>query len=272
MSRIAGRRPAASGQTTTAGCFPVAGWKNAASQLPSAVLISTSRSLTATAATAGWAAAPRPVATESATKSRRERSIGAAGVGGRSVIVAPRRSGRGNDAPRRASTRRGSLVRRAGDLGEVLEHSVPTVRRAERFAHRHRVGAVRLEAAVLEVDPRRAGVDRSEADVDFGVEPRIELELRVQLPDENDPAIGLPDEHLPPHALDAVDAALVPAAARPRLDHDRGAVGEADVVRRQRPPRLDPRREDLERERDRRGDGDGLADRDLGGARERWLH
>src|SRR6185369_17939917 len=89
---------------------------------------------------------------------------------------------------------------------------------------------------------------------------------------QDDAAIGLPDEHLPPHAFDPVDAALVPAAARARLDHDRGAVGVADVVRRHRRPRLDPRREDLERERDRRGDGDGLADGDLGGARERWVH
>src|SRR5215472_14831155 len=175
MSRIEGLRPAASGQTTTPGCVPVAGAKNAASQMPSAVLISTSRSLTASAATTGCAAAPRPVATESATKSRRERSMEEAGVGVRSVIVAPRRSGRGDDAPHRASLRRCGLVRRAGDLREVIEHPVPAVRRAEGVAHRERVGAVRLETAVLEVDTCRALVDRGEANVDLGVQRRVEL-------------------------------------------------------------------------------------------------
>jgi hypothetical protein len=42
-----------------------------------------------------------------------------------------------------------------GHLREVVEHAVPAVRRAERFAHRQRVAAVGLEAAVLEIDPGR---------------------------------------------------------------------------------------------------------------------
>jgi carboxylesterase type B len=33
----------------------------------------------------------------------------------------------------------------------VIEHAVPAVRRAERVAHRERVGAVRLEAAMVEL-------------------------------------------------------------------------------------------------------------------------
>jgi hypothetical protein len=44
--RIEGRRPNASGQKMTAGCAPVVGWMNAASQLPSGVSISTLVSVT----------------------------------------------------------------------------------------------------------------------------------------------------------------------------------------------------------------------------------
>src|SRR3954471_5953508 len=41
MSRIDWRKPKASGQMMTAACAPVAGWMNAASQVPSGVLMST---------------------------------------------------------------------------------------------------------------------------------------------------------------------------------------------------------------------------------------
>src|SRR5215831_17818690 len=58
----------------TAACDPLAGWTNAASHVPSGVLISTSFSTTFSAAPAAPVAAARPAATERETKSRRERS------------------------------------------------------------------------------------------------------------------------------------------------------------------------------------------------------
>src|SRR3954464_1395053 len=80
MSRIDGRRPKASGQTITAGYAPVAGWMNAASQVPSGVLISTFSSTTGSpAADALPAAIASPAATDIVTKSRRERSLDDAG-------------------------------------------------------------------------------------------------------------------------------------------------------------------------------------------------
>ena len=73
MSRIAGRRPKASGQMMTAACLPVAGWKYAASQAPSGVLMVTFFSTTG--GPAGIAAAGSAVAaTDKATKLRRRRS------------------------------------------------------------------------------------------------------------------------------------------------------------------------------------------------------
>ena len=77
MSRIEGRRPNASGQISTPGWEPVFGWMNAASQVPSGVLISTLVSTTSRpAAAADSAVAARPAVTERATKSRRARSSG----------------------------------------------------------------------------------------------------------------------------------------------------------------------------------------------------
>ena len=79
MSRIAGRRPKASGQISTPAWAPAVGWKKAASQLPSGVLIDTSVSVTAgSAAPEGRPAAVKPLATEAATKWRRVRSPGLA--------------------------------------------------------------------------------------------------------------------------------------------------------------------------------------------------
>src|SRR5688572_25863887 len=72
---MAGRRPNASGQMMTAGCVPVVGWLNAASHVPSGVLISTIVSTTGTAAAAGMPAATTPAARPIATKSRRESSL-----------------------------------------------------------------------------------------------------------------------------------------------------------------------------------------------------
>ncbi len=82
MSRIEGRRPNASVHRMTAGCLPVAGWKYAASQVPSGVLMVTSFPVTAGPAgraAAGRAAAATPVATVAATKPRRRRSGASAG-------------------------------------------------------------------------------------------------------------------------------------------------------------------------------------------------
>ena len=76
MLRIAGRSPKASVQISTPGCEPVGGWKNAASHVPSGVLIVTSVSTTGGAApNAEPAAAARPAVTDNAMKSRRERSV-----------------------------------------------------------------------------------------------------------------------------------------------------------------------------------------------------
>src|SRR5919202_3361888 len=68
MSRIDGRKPNASGQITTAGCAPLAGWMNAASHVPSGVLISTFVSVTCCAETSAPAAAANPAATVDFTK------------------------------------------------------------------------------------------------------------------------------------------------------------------------------------------------------------
>src|ERR1700761_9113769 len=79
MSRIEGRRPNASVHRMTPGCLPSAGWNHAALQLPSGVLIVTSFSTTAGPAgiaPAGSEVAATPVATDSATKSRRRRPPG----------------------------------------------------------------------------------------------------------------------------------------------------------------------------------------------------
>src|SRR5687767_12045953 len=75
MARIEARRPNASGQMMTAGCAPLVGCTNAASQVPSGVLMLTVVSVTATAAAAPEPAArTTPVTMDLATKSRRERS------------------------------------------------------------------------------------------------------------------------------------------------------------------------------------------------------
>src|SRR6202163_79988 len=74
MSRIAGRKPNASVQISTPGCEPGGGWMNAASHVPSGVLIVTSVSTTGCAGNAEPAAAARPAATDNAMKSRREGS------------------------------------------------------------------------------------------------------------------------------------------------------------------------------------------------------
>src|SRR5215467_3993601 len=77
MSRMEGRRPNASGQRRTPAKEPDLGWMNAASQVPSGILISTSFSTTSSpAAAADSAPAVSPAATERATKSRRARSLG----------------------------------------------------------------------------------------------------------------------------------------------------------------------------------------------------
>src|SRR5579871_2814584 len=66
-----GRNPKASGQMSTPAWAPFLGRMNAASQVPSGVLISTSVSTTASAPAAFPAAAVKPAVTDSATKSRR---------------------------------------------------------------------------------------------------------------------------------------------------------------------------------------------------------
>jgi hypothetical protein len=72
MSRIEGRSPNASGQMRTAGCAPAAGWMNAASHVPSGVLMVTLVSTTCCCAAASApAAAAIPAATAIETKSRR---------------------------------------------------------------------------------------------------------------------------------------------------------------------------------------------------------
>src|SRR5947207_10520002 len=75
MSRMAERKPNASAQINIPGCDPLGGWMNAASHVPSGILIVTSVSTTCcAAASVEPAAAARPAATDNARKSRRERS------------------------------------------------------------------------------------------------------------------------------------------------------------------------------------------------------
>ena len=89
MSRIAGRRPKASGQISTPGWAPLTGWMKAASHTPSGVRIETAVSSTAIVARAGRAVAAQPAATDAATKPRRDRSGWDSAVrSGRSEVMA----------------------------------------------------------------------------------------------------------------------------------------------------------------------------------------
>src|SRR4051812_14265707 len=87
MSRIETRRPKASGQMITAGCAPVAGYTNAASQVPSGVWMVTSVSVTGIPAPDAVVVAAVMPATDSATKSLLDIPLAARAVIGASSAI-----------------------------------------------------------------------------------------------------------------------------------------------------------------------------------------
>src|SRR5215469_6429944 len=66
---------------------------------------------------------------------------------------------------------------------------------------------------------------------------RVILQVRVDLPGDDETLRRLEGKHGPPVTLAAVDVALVPAASLLRLEHGLGQVGLADVVA--DPPRVE---------------------------------
>src|SRR5258708_3780754 len=74
ISLKAGRKPKISGQTSTAGCLPLAGCATYASQMPSGVLISTSAPLVSGALASPGHAAVKPAASAIAPNRRRDTS------------------------------------------------------------------------------------------------------------------------------------------------------------------------------------------------------
>jgi hypothetical protein len=70
---------------------------------------------------------------------------------------------------------------------------------------------------MLEVNPGLVGPDRLEVDLDLGHEFRIELEVRRDLPGQNEPLRWLPDQDLAPVGLGPVDTSLEPAPAGKRV-------------------------------------------------------
>src|ERR1700724_1159715 len=126
--------------------------------------------------------------------------------------------------------------RRGGGRGEDLQQLAPAALGVEPGPHRIGLLGVALEVAMLELDAGAVRADRDETHLDLGPEARVVLPVGSDLPRQDEAVGRLPDQHVTPVALAAVDAALEPAAARPRL-HDRGLCrGLADVVGGERPP------------------------------------
>ena len=71
---------------------------------------------------------------------------------------------------------------------------------------------------MLELDACRAGGQRHEFDVHLRHEIRVELELRIELPRQDQTLGRFPRDHVTPLALCSVLAALVPAAVDFGLD------------------------------------------------------
>src|SRR5262249_45758958 len=133
-------------------------------------------------------------------------------------------------------------------LGERAHPGGPAPWRAHGVAHRLPTGAVTLDVAVLELNPRAIGANRREAHFDLAglVVVGLELPLHTDVPTDHKPARRLVREHSRPAALAAVDAAVVDMAADAGLEHHPRQLGLEDVVGRI-PPAPDVLSEDMER-------------------------
>src|SRR5262249_49785443 len=143
-----------------------------------------------------------------------------------------------------------------GRLGELLQDRVPATAAADAVAQRLTLDEP-VEVPVLQLDCGLSGTRLAEPDLDLaGVRGiRVELPSPVDLPGDHQPVRRLPGHHPTPAALAAVDAALVPPAALPRLQDGLGDVGRTDVVL-GGPPRVERFGEHPERAVDRYADGD----------------
>src|SRR5262245_57394315 len=129
--------------------------------------------------------------------------------------------------------------------GVAVEDAGPAAGGADALAHRLGLVAVILKAAMLELDPGQALALGDEADLNLGQEIGIELPLGTELPGEHEARRRLPDQHAAPVAFAAVLAALIPAAAGPRL-HDGLLLGRFGDGMAFRPPACEAGGEDIE--------------------------
>src|SRR5690606_18398571 len=129
---------------------------------------------------------------------------------------------------------------------EGAEDLAPACGRVEDRLHLGGLLAVGVEAAVLALDSGAALARGDEADIDLGVEVGVMAPVCADLPVEHQPFGRLVGDHPPPLALAAVDAALEPAPAGPRLEHRRLGVDAADRLAGEGPPRAHLLGEDLE--------------------------
>lgn len=107
-----------------------------------------------------------------------------------------------------------------GGPSETFEEPGPPVGGVEDPAGRLRVLAQRLEAAVLELDPRRGRPFGDEAHLELGHGPRVVPPLAGDLPGEDDSVGRVPGEDPAPLALGPVLPPLVPASTLLWLDDD----------------------------------------------------
>ena len=155
--------------------------------------------------------------------------------------------------PRAPASRVQSLSRSAYRLRYSGQPSSPSTPVADGLP----AGAVAVEVAVLELDPRplrRLG-DEPHLDLAGLLEVGLDLPLRADVPAEHDPVRWLVGEHARPPAFAAVDAAVVDVPADARLEDGLGDLDAEHVVL----GRLEAAEllgEDRERALDRRLDDD----------------
>src|SRR5262245_44482637 len=87
-----------------------------------------------------------------------------------------------------------------------------------------------LEVPVLEVDACRLGPEQGERYLDLREKRGVVLEVRTELPGEEQPARRIPRKHLAPLAGRAVLAEFVPTAVYLGLDHAVFQRGRANVM------------------------------------------
>src|ERR1700677_3695024 len=125
---------------------------------------------------------------------------------------------------------------RSRDAREQLKQLAPVAFGVEDASHLVATRSVPIKVPVLEFNPRLGVSDRDESNLDLRIERRIVLEVRVDVPRQNEPGRRLPDDDATPVAGAAVVPALVPAATDARLDHGVDPLGLSDLVVAEGPP------------------------------------